>query len=164
MEKGGGQVVSVLAAALADMARAHAIAAVIKDAASQQGLGVHPCGPMVVSKTALKTNEFSDLNDGNLQFGCHLGAGDLDSARFSEHFHRFRRAELSDKCAGYRVSSKFGNKHAQATQTMSRLRRAPRRTPSRGLLTPSGTPSCPSLQSRALLFDGTIHREVSSRR
>src|SRR6478672_9551726 len=47
MEKGGGQVVSVLAAALADMARAHAIAAVIEDAASQQGLGVHPCGPMI---------------------------------------------------------------------------------------------------------------------
>src|SRR6202007_2446597 len=47
MEKGGGQVVSVLAAALADMARAHAVAAVIKDAAGQQGLGVHPCGPMI---------------------------------------------------------------------------------------------------------------------
>ena len=33
-----------------------------------------------------------------------------------------------------------------------------------GCSPPSGTPSCPSLQSRALLFDGTIHREVSSRR
>jgi hypothetical protein len=43
MEKGGGQVVSVLA----NMARAHAIAAVIEDAAGQQGLGVHPCGPMI---------------------------------------------------------------------------------------------------------------------
>src|ERR1700733_4752663 len=47
MEKGGGQVVSVLAAALADMARAHAVAAVIEDAAGQQGRGVHPCGPMI---------------------------------------------------------------------------------------------------------------------
>src|ERR1700694_5904560 len=47
MEKGGGQVVSVLEAALADMARAHAVAAVIEEAAGQQGLGVHPCGPMI---------------------------------------------------------------------------------------------------------------------
>src|SRR6476660_8143838 len=47
MEKDGGQVVSVLAAALADMARAQAVAAVIEDAAGQQGLGVHPCGPMI---------------------------------------------------------------------------------------------------------------------
>ena len=29
------------------MARAHAVAAVIEDAAGQQGLGVHPCGPMI---------------------------------------------------------------------------------------------------------------------
>ena len=47
MKKDAGQVVSVLAAALADMARAHAVAAVIEDAAGQQGLGVHPCGPMI---------------------------------------------------------------------------------------------------------------------
>src|ERR1700692_4434597 len=47
MEKGAGQVVSVLEAALADMARAHAVAAVIEEAAGQQGLGVHPCGPMI---------------------------------------------------------------------------------------------------------------------
>src|ERR1700694_3288142 len=47
MQKGGGQVVSVLEAALADMARAHAVAAVIEDAAGQQGLGVHPCGPLI---------------------------------------------------------------------------------------------------------------------
>ena len=47
MEKGGGQIVSVLAAAFADMARAHAVAAVIEDAAGQQSLGVHPCGPMI---------------------------------------------------------------------------------------------------------------------
>src|SRR6516164_6778987 len=47
MEKGAGQIVSVLAAALADMARAHTVAAVIKDAAGQQGRGVHPCGPMI---------------------------------------------------------------------------------------------------------------------
>src|SRR6201998_4898237 len=47
MEKSGGQVVSVLAAALADMARAHAVAAVTEEAAGQQGVGVHPCGPMI---------------------------------------------------------------------------------------------------------------------
>ena len=29
------------------MARAHAVAAVIEDAAGQQGRGVHPCGPMI---------------------------------------------------------------------------------------------------------------------
>jgi hypothetical protein len=29
------------------MARAHAVAAVIEEAAGQQGLGVHPCGPMI---------------------------------------------------------------------------------------------------------------------
>src|SRR6202140_3653084 len=47
MEKGAGQVVSVLEAALAAMARAHSVAAVIEETAGQQGLGVHPCGPMI---------------------------------------------------------------------------------------------------------------------
>src|SRR6266446_6464480 len=39
---------SVFDAALAGVARAHAIAAVIEDTADQQGLGLHPCGFVTV--------------------------------------------------------------------------------------------------------------------
>ena len=48
LEQGGRQIVAVLDAALADVARAHAVAAVIEDAADQQRLGLHPCGLMIV--------------------------------------------------------------------------------------------------------------------
>src|SRR5246127_1220240 len=81
MEKGAGQVVSVLAAALADMARAHAVAAVIKDAAGQQGVGVHPCGPMIgrlltqlgldgVEKVPMQNAGLFAIEDLTLE--CHL--------------------------------------------------------------------------------------------
>ncbi len=48
LEQGGRQIVPVLDAPLADVARRHAIAAVIEDAAGQQGLGLHPCGLVIV--------------------------------------------------------------------------------------------------------------------
>src|SRR5262249_55067159 len=42
------QIVAVLDAPLADVAWCHAIAAVIEDASSQQGFGLHPCRLMIV--------------------------------------------------------------------------------------------------------------------
>ena len=48
LEEGGRQVVSVFDLTLAGMARAHAVAAVIKEAADQQTLGFGPFGLMVV--------------------------------------------------------------------------------------------------------------------
>ena len=47
LEQGGGQIVAVLDAPLADVARRHAIAAVIENPSSQHGLGPHPRGLMI---------------------------------------------------------------------------------------------------------------------
>ena len=48
LEEGGRQIVSVFDVTLAGMARAHAVAAVIEEAADQQTLGFGPFGLMVV--------------------------------------------------------------------------------------------------------------------
>ena len=48
LEQGGGQIVAVLDASFADVARRHAVAAVVKDPPGQQGLGLHSRGLMIV--------------------------------------------------------------------------------------------------------------------
>ena len=69
MEKDGGQVVSVLEAALADMARAHAVAAVVEYAASEQSVGLRPFSRVIVLlllQLGLHSVEQISVDDGGL--------------------------------------------------------------------------------------------------
>src|SRR5262249_42024302 len=75
LEQGGGQIVAVLDAPLADVARRHAIAAVIEDASSQQSLGLHPCGLVIVrlfAQLGLDGVKQVPVDDGRLLPGQNL--------------------------------------------------------------------------------------------
>jgi hypothetical protein len=48
VKQGGRKIVPVFDAPFPRVARAHAIAAVIKDPAGQKGLGLYSCGHMIV--------------------------------------------------------------------------------------------------------------------
>src|SRR5262245_11155822 len=81
LEQGGGQIVAVLDAPFADVARGHAIAAVIEDPSSQQGFGPHSCSLMIAhlfGQLGLDCLEQVAVDDGRLLPGqdlaleCHL--------------------------------------------------------------------------------------------
>src|SRR6266478_1732968 len=79
LEQGGGQIVAVLDAPLANVARRHAIAAVIEDPSSQQGLGLHPCSLMIVrlfAQLGLDRLEQVPVDDGRLLPGQNLALED----------------------------------------------------------------------------------------
>src|SRR5262249_59648953 len=75
LEQSGRQIVAVLDTPLANVARRHAIAAVIEDASSQQGLGPHPFGLMIVrlfAQLGLDGVKQVSVDDGSLLAGQTL--------------------------------------------------------------------------------------------
>ena len=79
LEQGGRDIIPVLHAVLAGVARRHAMATVIKDAARQQGFGFHPGGIMIVHllrQFGLDSIEQGPVDNGRLLAGQDLALED----------------------------------------------------------------------------------------